>query len=73
LERWWGDIQIFRAFANNRHEALQHDMGVLLSMLKAEQIKPVIEKVLPLSRAQEAHELLAASAVEGKIVLQVNS
>jgi len=62
-----------RTFTNNRPEAFQHDMEVLLSMLKAKQVKPVIGKVLPLSRAQEAHELLAMSAVEGKIVLQVNA
>jgi NADPH:quinone reductase-like Zn-dependent oxidoreductase len=62
-----------RTFTGSRPEAFQHDMAVLLSMLRAKQVKPVIGKVLPLSRAQEAHELLAANAVEGKIVLQVNA
>jgi len=62
-----------RAFTNSRPEAFQHDMAVLLSMLKAEEVRPIIGKILPLSRAQEAHELLALSAVEGKIVLQVNA
>jgi len=62
-----------RAFTNNRPEAFQHDMTELLSMLKAEHVKPIIGKVLPLSKAQEAHELLASSAIEGKIVLKVNA
>jgi NADPH:quinone reductase-like Zn-dependent oxidoreductase len=62
-----------RAFINNRPETFQNDMAVLLLMLKSQQVKPVIAKVLPLSLAQEAHELLAASAIEGKIVLQVNT
>jgi len=62
-----------RAFTSNRPEAFQYDMAVLLTMLQAEQVKPIIGKVLPLSQAQEAHELLASSAVEGKIVLQVSA
>jgi len=31
--------------------------------------KPVIDRVLPLSRVREAHELLESRAVLGKIVL----
>ena len=48
-------------------------MEEILKLLKAEQLKPVIGKVLPLAHAQEAHELIGARAVEGKIVLLVNA
>ena len=56
-----------RTFTHSRPEAFQHDMAVLLSMLRAKKVKPVIGKVLPLAQAQEAHELMASSAVEGKL------
>ncbi|HJQ37812.1 MAG TPA: NAD(P)H-quinone oxidoreductase [Thermoanaerobaculia bacterium] len=39
--------------------------------LDAGRIRPVIYKVLPLERAREAHELMAASEHFGKIVLKV--
>ncbi len=61
-----------RAFTESRPEAFRHDMEILLEMLQAKKLKPVIGKVLPLSQAREAHELMAVSAVEGKIVLRVN-
>ena len=32
-------------------------------------IKPLLDRALPLSRAAEAHRLIAANAVKGNIVL----
>jgi len=61
-----------RVFTESRPEDFRRDMEVLLSMLKAKKVKPVIGKVLPLSQAKLAHELMGASAVEGKIVLRVS-
>jgi len=39
--------------------------------LSAGRIRPVIDKVLPLEEAGEAHRLMAASEHFGKIVLRV--
>jgi putative PIG3 family NAD(P)H quinone oxidoreductase len=37
------------------------------------ELKPVIHAILPLEQAREAHELMAANANTGKLVLQVDS
>ncbi|MCE3250243.1 MAG: putative quinone oxidoreductase, partial [Geminicoccaceae bacterium] len=36
------------------------------------ELKPVIHAILPLEQAREAHELMAANANTGKLVLQVD-
>jgi NADPH:quinone reductase-like Zn-dependent oxidoreductase len=36
------------------------------------ELKPVIHAVLPLEQARQAHELMAANANTGKLVLQVD-
>jgi NADPH:quinone reductase-like Zn-dependent oxidoreductase len=40
-------------------------------LLAADRLRPVIDRVLPLERAAEAHRLMASSAHFGKIVLRV--
>jgi len=61
-----------RVFTEARPEDFRRDMTELLAMLSAKKIQPVIGKVLPLSQAKLAHELMGTSAVEGKIVLRVS-
>ena len=40
--------------------------------IESGEIKPIIECVLPIEKANEAHELLATNETKGKVVLQVN-
>jgi NADPH2:quinone reductase len=48
------------------------DLTLLFDMLKQGKIKPIIAAKMPLNEAAKAHELLAGSSVEGKIVLICN-
>lgn len=49
--------------------AFRRDLQAVVDLYLAGKIKPHVGKVLPLSEAAEAHRLLAAGAVRGKIVL----
>ena len=40
-------------------------------MVEGGQVKPVVEKVLPLAQAAEAHTLMESHRTRGKIVLEV--
>ena len=40
-------------------------------LLKAEQLKPVIDKVFPFEQAKEALEYLAQGRAKGKVVVQI--
>ncbi len=40
--------------------------------LRAGAIRPVVDRVLPLARAQEAHDLLESSEHFGKVVLAIS-
>jgi len=42
-------------------------------LLAAAAVRPVVDRVLPLARAAEAHELLAGNATVGKVVLAVSA
>jgi NADPH:quinone reductase-like Zn-dependent oxidoreductase len=41
-----------------------------LQQLKAGRIRPLLDRVLPLSEAAEAHRLLASNSVNGNLVLK---
>ena len=45
------------------------DLGELLNLLAQGKIKPIISKKFPLAEAAEAHRMLEARGVRGKIVL----
>ena len=47
----------------------REDFAALLEPLRGDKIHPVVAERLPLSDARRAHELLAASAAKGKLVL----
>jgi putative PIG3 family NAD(P)H quinone oxidoreductase len=44
----------------------------VLPLLESGRLKPVIDRVLPLDEVRSAHELMAANANTGKLVLQVD-
>ena len=48
------------------------DLFSILRLVEAGRLKPVVDRVLPLWSAREAHELLEARKVFGKIVLEVD-
>lgn len=49
----------------------RHKLDILGSWLEHRKLRPVLDSVLPLERAAEAHRKLEAGGVRGKIVLQV--
>jgi NADPH:quinone reductase-like Zn-dependent oxidoreductase len=51
----------------------REDLKNLFRMLKKREIRPVIGKRMRLSEASEAHRLVERAAVEGKIVLSINT
>ena len=50
-------------------EWFREDLTALLELLRADKVHPVVAERLPLAEARRAHELLAASAARGKLVL----
>ncbi len=52
-----------------RRDWYREDMGRILSLAAAGRLSPIIDSVIPLRRAAEAHERLKSGAVRGKIVL----
>jgi len=51
-------------------EHFQQDVAALLALLESGQIEPQIAQILPLREVRQAHALLEASGVTGKIILQ---
>ena len=49
----------------------KEDLGALFDLLVAGKLKPAIERHMRLEDAKEAHELIEAAAVKGRIVLEV--
>ena len=56
-------------FKPEHHDWYLEDLETLLKMLAVQKIKPVISKVMHLSEAAKAHDLLDRQEVSGKIVL----
>ncbi|GAA1991357.1 medium chain dehydrogenase/reductase family protein [Kitasatospora viridis] len=50
--------------------AYQEDLAAVLDLLATGAVKPVLSRTLPLAKASEAHQLLEAAAVTGKVVLR---
>ncbi|MFL5788732.1 MAG: zinc-binding dehydrogenase, partial [Flavisolibacter sp.] len=47
------------------------DLKEIASLIDKEKVKPIISKVLPLQKADEAHRISENGKVRGKIVLEV--
>ncbi len=60
-----------KIYAIKYNSWFRDDLGQLFALLKEGKINPVIDRVLPLEKAAEAHVLLDKAAIKGKIVLQV--
>jgi NADPH2:quinone reductase len=56
----------------SRQDWYKEDMQRLLKLLAMGQIKPLIACTLPFTKVAQAHHMLAARTVAGKIVLSVN-
>jgi NADPH:quinone reductase-like Zn-dependent oxidoreductase len=50
------------------HTTLENEAGIL-NLIATQQINPLIDSILPVERAAEAHQRLADNEVVGKIVL----
>lgn len=68
-EAYRKNITIHYEFLQRRRETLEH----LKTLLERKQVRPLIDSVLPLERAADAHRRLEAGGVRGKIVLDVAS
>ena len=64
----------FYSIADLREEQptwFREDLGALFALLGEKKIQPRIWKIMPLEQAAEAHRLIEAGKVRGKIVLRV--
>lgn len=78
LKRTFQPIQLFIASITGDKRAKMHlsepnakDLDFLCELAQAGKLKPVIEKIYPLSEIAEAHRHLEAGHTKGKIVVQV--
>lgn len=49
----------------------RYKLNSLRKLIERQQLKPIIDRVLPLEKVAEAHQLLESGGIKGKIVLQV--
>jgi NADPH:quinone reductase-like Zn-dependent oxidoreductase len=63
---FWNHLKVFGSTLGTRKEFKQ-----LLNFMERSQIKPIIDRVLPLEQAATAHRLLEAGKQFGKIVLSI--
>lgn len=71
----WGETDLWSLFAKQAtilgsFSSTQANFRTVLQLVGEEKFKPVLDSVLPLSAAAEAHRRLEARQVFGKIVLQ---
>jgi alcohol dehydrogenase len=71
----WGETDLWSLFAKQAtllgsFSSTQANFRTVLQLVGEGQLKPVIDSVLPLSAATEAHRRLEARQVFGKIVLR---
>jgi len=52
-------------------ERARYKLKALKKIIEHEQLKPVIDSLLPLDQVAQAHRRLAQGGVKGKIVLEV--
>ena len=62
---------IISSWHKEHNDWFKEDLGVLFQLLSEKKIKPVIGKVMKLSEAAEAHKLVEAASVQGKIILNI--
>jgi NADPH:quinone reductase-like Zn-dependent oxidoreductase len=65
LGKFYGITMLYR----KDPEPLREDLPKVFALLKAKRIDPLVGRTFPLLEAKQALEVLAAGAVEGKIVL----
>ena len=62
---FWNQLEILGSTMASRDE-----LRTALKLVWNQSVKPVVDRILPLSKAQEAHEILEQGAQFGKIVLK---
>ena len=65
---FWKQIEILGSSMSSRHEYRE-----IIELLSRGKLRPVIDKVFPLSRARDAIDFLQNQSQFGKIVLQIDS
>jgi NADPH:quinone reductase-like Zn-dependent oxidoreductase len=63
---WWKQLTIYGSTMGTRA-----DFAAVFDLVKSGRVKPVLDKVLPLSEARAAHERLEAGEQLGKIILRI--
>lgn len=48
-----------------------HDLGFLADLLGEGQLRPLVDRIFPMERIQEAHRYFEAGATRGKVVVQI--
>ena len=58
-------------YPKSSHHRIARDMSILANLLKAEEIRAVIDKEFRLENAREAVEYLAKGRCAGKVVVSI--
>ncbi|MFA9388313.1 MAG: medium chain dehydrogenase/reductase family protein [Prolixibacteraceae bacterium] len=66
------NFYIISAWHKDHNDWFKEDLSQLFKLLSEKKIKPVIGKIMNLSEAAEAHKLVEAAKIEGKIILSLN-
>jgi len=63
------NFYIISAWHKAHNDWFQEDLGKLFKLLSEKKIQPEIGKIMPLSKAADAHRLVEEARIVGKIVL----